>query len=605
MKMGSGILAVFAVVFCMLFSLWKETAVPVRAADGTFQKVTLSLNSNASDGASIDLYLRDSVHYIAIDDLCTLARCSRSADGGLISVAQGIRRVEFDPGQQRFTDGCQEGELLIPEVADGEYAVPALLFLNYFKAAAFIKDGTLYCRMPRFTAWEALDTERNEDREAGIRSLYEDLHSEKGKAFTRALGETFSIPEEPEEWYIRFYFNMLEEPFVALAYGGRAADLSGGDGKEDSPVLKRSGTGLYEAFVRKNQTEPEDADRRLLLAAAAAETAQLMKTIKAADAWISEKDGTPGIGALQLERKTREFFTGDACREMLASADVSGPEEICGSLEAYLEEAARWFEEEFALPASGVKVLREELSIPELGALCEQSERRAQELLAELQEDGTADCLPLDAASFPAQPERPCVNLYPVWEEYLRASGEEEAYFLPADYDGDGRKEAFGFTGTFDGQKGYDGVKIYYISAVGEVECVRSRTEYGEPLYGYLLTQPAGGTEEGENYFLSASGQRFLVWEISAYGSGSSSVILGVKDGKAYEPSISEQYMTFQQTGPAEFTGLVSDFSEGGHAYREQRFAYEKSAGEFEPAGGETGNDEEKKTAVNKERKQP
>ena len=589
MKRGSGILAVFAVVFCMLFSLWKETAVPVRAADGTFQKVTLSLNSNTSDGASIDLYLRDSVHYIAIDDLCALARCTRSADGSLISITQGIRRVEFDPGQQRFTDGCQEGELLIPEVAEGEYTVPALLFLNYFKAAAFIKDGTLYCRMPRFTAWEALDTERNEDREAGIRSLYEDLHSEKGKAFARALGETFSIPEEPEEWYIRFYFNMLEEPFAALAYGGRAAGLSGGDGQEDSPVLKRSGTGLYEAFARKNQTEPEDADRRLLLAAAA-ETAQLMKTVKAADAWISEKDGTPGIGALQLERKTREFFTGDACREMLASADVSGPEEICGSLEAYLEEAARWFEEEFSLPASGVKVLREELSVPELEALCEQSERRAQELPAELQEDGTADCLPLDAASFPAQPERPCVNLYPVWGEYLRASGEEEAYFLPADYDGDGRKEAFGFTGTFDGQKGYDGVKIYYISAVGEVECVRSRTEYGEPLYGYLLTQPAGGTEEGENYFLSTSGHRFLVWEISAYGSGSSSVILGVKDGKAYEPSISERYMTFQQTGPAEFTGLVSDFSEGGHAYREQRFAYEKSTGEFEPAAKENRN---------------
>ena len=90
MKRGSGILAVFAVVFCMLFSLWKETAVPVRAADGTFQKVTLSLNSNASDGASIDLYLRDSVHYIAIDDLCALARCTRSVDGGLISAAPSM-----------------------------------------------------------------------------------------------------------------------------------------------------------------------------------------------------------------------------------------------------------------------------------------------------------------------------------------------------------------------------------------------------------------------------------------------------------------------------------------------------------------------------------
>ena len=127
-------------------------------------------------------------------------------------------------------------------------------------------------------------------------------------------------------------------------------------------------------------------------------------------------------------------------------------------------------------------------------------------------------------------------------------------------------------------------MKIYYISPVGELDCVRSRTNYGDPLYGWLLTQPAGGGE-GDNYFLFASGDRFLVWEISASGSGSSSVILGVKDGKAYEPAVSEQYMTFRQTGSGQFTGLTSDFSQGCHAYREQQFIYRKSTGEFQTAG--------------------
>lgn len=659
---------VFTVVFCMLFSLCYGRNMPVLAADGGLQKVTLSLNSNTSDSASIDLYLRDSVHYITIDDLCTLARCTQSVEGSRLSVAQGIRRVELDPQNQRFEDGCQEGELLIPEVSEGEYAVPALLFLSYFKAAAFIRDETLYCRMPQFTVWEALDTAEREcrpsllldggrradgfaesAREAGIRALYGDLHSEKGEAFIEALGDTFSIQEEPEEWYIRFYFNMLEEPFSALAFG--ACEVGRGEyGQAEDAERKHFGAGFYEAFLQKNQAEPENMDRRLLLAAAAVETAQLVKAVKAANALATEKNGTPGVGALQLEMKTREFFTGDACREALASADISGAEEICRSLEAFLGDALRWFEEEFSLSDSDVKVLRDEFSVPELEALCGQAGQRAQEFLAALQEqgeepelygsyiqerqaycraaialcekqpagwtedgcvwdyravslrnrieglelslyrltrfqeDGVEGCLPLDTAAFPDLPEKPSVNLYTVWKRHLKTSGEEEAYFLPADYDGDGRKEAFGFTGTFDGQKGYDGVKIYYISPVGELDCVRSRTNYGDPLYGWLLTQPAGGGE-GDNYFLFASGDRFLVWEISAYGSGSSSVILGVKDGKAYEPAVSEQYMTFRQTGPGQFTGLTSDFSQGCHAYREQQFIYRKSTGEFQTAG--------------------
>ena len=660
---------VFAVVFCMFFSLCYGMDMPVLAADGGFQKVTLSLNSNTSDSASIDLYLRDSVHYITINDLCTLARCTQSAEGSRLSVAQGIRRVELDPQNQRFEDGCQEGELLIPEVSEGEYAVPALLFLSYFKAAAFIMDETLYCRMPQFTAWEALDTEqecrpsffldggRRADgfaesiREAGIRALYRDLHSEKGEAFIEALGDTFSIQEEPEEWYIRFYFNILEEPFPALAFGACEMGESGGYGLEEASDRKRFGAGFYEAFLQKYQMKPENVDRRLLLAAAAVEASQLMKTVKAADALALEKKGTSGVGALQLEMKTREFFTGDACREALASADVFGTEEIVRSLDAFLEDALRWFEEEFSLCGSGVNALKDEFSVPELKKLCGQAEQRAQELLAEIQEqretpelygsyiqerqtycraaialceeqlagwtedscawdyqtvslrnrieelklslyrltrfqeDGMDDCLPLDVAFFPDQPEQPTVNLYTVWKRHLQTSGEEEAYFLPADYDGDGRKEAFGFTGIFDGQKGYDEVKIYYLSSVGEVVCIRSQTKYGDPLYGYLLAQPVGDTEEGENYFLSASGDRLLVWEISAYGSGSSSVILGVKDGKAHESAISEQYMTFRQTGPDQFTGLISDFSQGFHAYMEQQFFYIRSTGEFQPAG--------------------
>lgn len=513
-------------------------------------------------------------------------------------------------------------------------------------------DTEQECRLSLF-----LDGGRRADgfaesiREAGIRALYRDLHSEKGEAFIEALGDTFSIQEEPEEWYIRFYFNILEEPFSALAFGACEMGESGGYGLEEASDRKRFGAGFYEAFLQKYQMKPENVDRRLLLAAAAVETSQLMKTVKAADTLALEKNGTSGVGALQLEMKTREFFTGDACREALASADVSGAEKICRSLDAFLEDALRWFEEEFSLCGSGVNALKDEFSVPELKKLCGQAEQRAQELLAELQEqretpelygsyiqerqtycraaialceeqlagwtedscawdyqtvslrnrieglklslyrltrfqeDGMDDCLPLDVAFFPDQPEQPTVNLYTVWKRHLQTSGEEEAYFLPADYDGDGRKEAFGFTGIFDGQKGYDEVKIYYLSSVGEVVCIRSQTKYGDPLYGYLLAQPVGDTEEGENYFLSASGDRLLVWEISAYGSGSSSVILGIKDGKAHESAISEQYMTFRQTGPDQFTGLISDFSQGFHAYMEQQFFYIRSTGEFQPAG--------------------
>ncbi len=167
------------------------------------------------------------------------------------------------------------------------------------------------------------------------------------------------------------------------------------------------------------------------------------------------------------------------------------------------------------------------------------------------------------------------------WEEYLQSSKETGAYFVPADYDGDGIQEAFGVTGVLDGFGGYDNVKIYYIAADGSVTCVREKTKNGDALYGYLMsrTNEVSGTEA--DYLLPASDAKFLVWEISAHGSGSLSVILGVKNGEVYEPDISEQYMGFKQGDEGQFIGYTSDFSQGFHDYIEHPFRFDGQTGQF------------------------
>lgn len=173
------------------------------------------------------------------------------------------------------------------------------------------------------------------------------------------------------------------------------------------------------------------------------------------------------------------------------------------------------------------------------------------------------------------------MDLQAIWEKYLQSIQENSAYFLLADFDGDGAQEAFGITGTFDGQMGYYDTKIYFVDSLGNISCVRETTQQGSRLYGYLLSQVPESTNKADDFFLSAGTSKFIIWEVSAYGSGSLSIILGVRDGKAYEPEISEQYMLFKQNELGEFIGLTSDFSKGFHDYIEHAFLFDEINGQF------------------------
>lgn len=194
--------------------------------------------------------------------------------------------------------------------------------------------------------------------------------------------------------------------------------------------------------------------------------------------------------------------------------------------------------------------------------------------------------LPVEKEVTPEPTEEPQADLAAIWDSYVQSSGEQEVFFLPADYDGDGIEEAFGITGTYENASGnasYHHVKIYFINSQGEVSCVRSDAKNHDYLYGYP-TSPT--IEEAENYsdqqLLQASSHKFLVWEISAFGSGSLSVILGVRDGRAYEPDISEEYMDFGESdSESEFVGYTSDFSKGYHDYIPHYFSFNDDTGEF------------------------
>ena len=175
-------------------------------------------------------------------------------------------------------------------------------------------------------------------------------------------------------------------------------------------------------------------------------------------------------------------------------------------------------------------------------------------------------------------------DIFSTWRNYVSIMNETSVYFLPADYDGDGTEEAFAITGTFDGEMMYNNAKIYFINAKGNVSCVCEQTYGGEPLYGYLhegVTNNYFSTHTNNDYLLKAATSKFIVWEVSAYGSGSISIILGVKDGMAYEPDISNHYMDFGVNDANQFVGYSSDFSKGFHDYIEHIFIFDENLGQF------------------------
>ncbi len=170
----------------------------------------------------------------------------------------------------------------------------------------------------------------------------------------------------------------------------------------------------------------------------------------------------------------------------------------------------------------------------------------------------------------------PSIDILSIWENYVDSIGESSVYFLPADYDGDNLEEAFAITGTSDGEIGYYNAKIYFIDSEGNITCVCDKTYSGDSLYGYLHQG-----NDTNDYLLTTATSKFIVWEVSAYGSGSVSIILGVKDGMAYEPDISNCYMDFGLTDNGKFVGLTSYFTSEGHQYDERVFIFDENSGQF------------------------
>lgn len=353
-------------VLALLFSTIDILRITAHAAENNFEEVTLSLNSSVVDDSSIDLYLYDSVYYISIDDLCSLTRCSQTFDRNIISVKQGFWSASFDVASQTFDDGYQTVDTSILKVSEDTYAVPALMFLSYYKAIAFIESDTLYCRMPEYTAWEALDVDYGnslvdiyelyggegnvtlsltldiimdfimgdmstsddylsdafltalkvdlygyssvqEYKETSQNDLYSDLHSDEGSDFVEALEDTLSITAEPTEWYIQSYYNAIEKSFVSLAYdaydAGQHADVT------------HYGEKFYEAFTEKNKTSEaaekyfDSMDYVMLFVSAAVETAQEMKYVNATNNLVYNVMGQENLNYLGISANDNDWFT--------------------------------------------------------------------------------------------------------------------------------------------------------------------------------------------------------------------------------------------------------------------------------------------------------
>lgn len=153
-------------------------------------------------------------------------------------------------------------------------------------------------------------------------------------------------------------------------------------------------------------------------------------------------------------------------------------------------------------------------------------------------------------------------------------------YFIPADYDGDGKQEAFGILAGDQTDWGFsDWARIYYISSDGFIFCAQSSRADGTQLYGYLPGSD-GYAADPQSCLLTAGNQKFLRWELSAGGSGSVTSILGVKDGAPYHPQISEMYQDVRQQG-GKYYGTTSDFSRDFHDYIDHELVFDPAQGEF------------------------
>lgn len=437
-------ITIMVLICAMLFNFLAKPQ-QINAA-GDYSEILYSLNADEVDDTSIDLYNYENTLYISIADLCSLTRCRWSEEDGIITVTQGIMNVEFDVEAQTVADGFQSTDITILEIASGQYAVPALMFLSYFKATAFMDNDTLYCRMPSCTAWEALDVDYANTLvdiydlyggETGVENsmkldlimewimgnlstsdgyvndafvdalavnLYDyksvkqyvadiqgklsnDLQSDDGMEMINVLQDTVTLSQEPAEWYIQYYYGMLERSYVKMAYNVYQ--------KGYVEEVQHYGEAFYDAFTEKNQvseaTEKYFSDTNYLMVfiSSLAETAQQTKYIEATDnlayhvmgkdniaylgmdvgdnAWFqiaNQFQNVLGTGAANLKDTVISYVTSnvfwDNSLEIIAALP-SASTGISEGLWGFALDAARIFTENFPLTKTLVEAFRADL----------------------------------------------------------------------------------------------------------------------------------------------------------------------------------------------------------------------------------------------------
>lgn len=151
------------------------------------------------------------------------------------------------------------------------------------------------------------------------------------------------------------------------------------------------------------------------------------------------------------------------------------------------------------------------------------------------------------------------------WKNYTRYVTFGGEYFVQSDYDGDGRQEAYVFTGLF--KDGYtNGAEIYYIGWGGTV--LRVAVSEGQL---YRVWQVGYKQEDS---MIKASNQQFVLWQIPGAGHAPTR-IFGARNGVPYEPQISGEVSYFHQEDNGRF------YAESGEKYVDDEYLFNAATGEF------------------------
>ena len=138
------------------------------------------------------------------------------------------------------------------------------------------------------------------------------------------------------------------------------------------------------------------------------------------------------------------------------------------------------------------------------------------------------------------------------------------------DYDGDGADEAFVVLGSNDEYNGYLPDEIWFISSDGKTELMRDDFN-GLSLY-----------TENDGYYMEYADENkgFFYGDCGGYGSGWTTFVFSVKDGRPYELTISMNTEGFYQDKPGVFYTLTDNF-DNGHAYLMTELIYSSRTGQF------------------------